>query len=113
VLVRPSPARCPSSPDRGITSLLDAAGRLSRFTSVAEAAPPRRRCLIVDDDPVVRETVRDMLKSRGYETVLAGDGVEGSNGSRRSSSTSSSRTSACRSSTDSSSRAPGKASELS
>lgn len=49
----------------------------SFFTTVRDAAPSRRRCLIVDDDPLVRETVRDMLKSRGYETVMAGDGVEG------------------------------------
>jgi DNA-binding NtrC family response regulator len=35
-----------------------------------------RRVLIVDDEKFVRELIRDTLRTRGYETGLAGDGIE-------------------------------------
>jgi DNA-binding response OmpR family regulator len=35
-----------------------------------------RRILIVDDEKFVRELIRDTLRTRGFETGLAGDGVE-------------------------------------
>ncbi|MEN8149086.1 MAG: response regulator [Planctomycetota bacterium] len=34
------------------------------------------RILIVDDEPVVRNLIRDTLKGRGYELGFAGNGVE-------------------------------------
>lgn len=35
-----------------------------------------KRVLIVDDEKFVRELIRDTLRTRGYETGLAEDGVE-------------------------------------
>jgi CheY-like chemotaxis protein len=37
---------------------------------------PRRVILVVDDDPVVRDLVATLLKTEGYEAVVAGDGLE-------------------------------------
>jgi CheY-like chemotaxis protein len=34
------------------------------------------RILVVDDEPVVRNLIRDTLKGRGYELGFAGNGVE-------------------------------------
>lgn len=33
--------------------------------------------LIVEDDPIVRETMRDMLQAVGHEVTVAADGVRG------------------------------------
>jgi CheY-like chemotaxis protein len=39
--------------------------------------PKRRRILVVDDDPDVRNLVSDLLSIEGYEIVMAVDGMEG------------------------------------
>lgn len=36
----------------------------------------KRRVLIVDDDPAVRESIRKVLKAAGYEVTTAADGEE-------------------------------------
>ncbi|HSE92618.1 MAG TPA: response regulator, partial [Methylomirabilota bacterium] len=49
------------------------------------AAPPRAatlpggpaRCLVVDDDPQVREMIRDILSNVGHAVVVAVDGADG------------------------------------
>jgi len=40
-------------------------------------APPRHRILVVEDDPVIRDGVRDALEGEGYEVRCAADGLEG------------------------------------
>jgi DNA-binding NtrC family response regulator len=40
-------------------------------------APSRAKILIVDDDPDIREVIRDRLKAMGFGVVEASDGVEG------------------------------------
>jgi CheY-like chemotaxis protein len=48
-----------------------------------EARPPRgaqagaSRCLVVDDDPQVREMIRDVLANAGHTVVMAVDGADG------------------------------------
>jgi PAS domain S-box-containing protein len=37
----------------------------------------RGRVLLIDDEPIVRQTAARMLTSLGYEVVAAGDGIEG------------------------------------
>ena len=36
-----------------------------------------RRILVVDDDIVIRELLKNLLEGEGYEVLLAGDGVSG------------------------------------
>ncbi len=38
--------------------------------------PPRPHVLIVDDDPFIRRPLQYLLERNGYETSVAGDGVE-------------------------------------
>jgi signal transduction histidine kinase/CheY-like chemotaxis protein len=42
----------------------------------AESLPERRRVLVVDDEPAVRESTRRLLERMGLEVVTAGDGAE-------------------------------------
>lgn len=78
----------------GATSLAD--GRLAMVLSAAyltssaqgtaplrlpRSAPPaaqarRRRILVVDDSPLTRELISNLLEAVGYDTVMAGDGAE-------------------------------------
>jgi CheY-like chemotaxis protein/anti-sigma regulatory factor (Ser/Thr protein kinase) len=37
----------------------------------------RARCLVVDDDPQVRDVLRDILVSEGHDVVVARDGADG------------------------------------
>src|SRR5687767_6006388 len=47
------------------------------MTPVTEKhASPVARVLVVDDDPMIRKVVRQMLGSRGYTTTEAADGVD-------------------------------------
>jgi DNA-binding response OmpR family regulator len=39
--------------------------------------PARKRVLIIDDEPVIRATVRLRLEANGYDVQCAGDGPEG------------------------------------
>jgi two-component system sensor histidine kinase and response regulator WspE len=48
----------------------------SRTSSPVTALPQRRRILVVDDSPTVRETQRDALARNGYEVATAADGME-------------------------------------
>ncbi len=41
-----------------------------------QTPPPGARILVVDDEPSVRDVIRETLGSRGYEVLLAADGVE-------------------------------------
>lgn len=79
----------------GATSLAD--GRLAMVLSAAyltssahgtaplrlpRSAPPagvqsrKRRVLVVDDSPLTRELISNLLEAVGYDTVMAGDGAE-------------------------------------
>ena len=44
--------------------------------SLATRSFPRNRVLIVDDDPMIRETISETFTSYKYETETAGDGFE-------------------------------------
>ena len=39
--------------------------------------PPGKKILIVDDEPGIRNLLSEFLKLRGFETVLAEDGLDG------------------------------------
>jgi two-component system sensor histidine kinase and response regulator WspE len=52
-------------------------GRIGRVQEAAETA--RKRVLIVDDSLTVREVERRLLENRGYEVVVAVDGMDGWN----------------------------------
>jgi CheY-like chemotaxis protein len=41
------------------------------------AAPPTARALVVDDDPLIRESLRVWLERDGYATLEAADGISG------------------------------------
>jgi CheY-like chemotaxis protein len=41
------------------------------------AAQFRFRILVVDDEPAIREAVREILESQGYEVLTAADGLDG------------------------------------
>jgi len=70
-----------SEPGRGTTFTIElpvvaeppvASPRPKRAESVAE----RRRVMVVDDEPAVRESTRRLLERMGLEVVTAGDGAE-------------------------------------
>ncbi len=42
-----------------------------------ESAAGPARCLVVDDDPQVRDMIRDILSNAGHQVVLATDGADG------------------------------------
>jgi CheY-like chemotaxis protein len=73
-----------SAPGRGTTvSLVLPVGGMAR-PEAREARPPEAvagrgpaRCLVVDDDPDVREMIRDILSNAGHTVVTAADGAEG------------------------------------
>jgi two-component system sensor histidine kinase and response regulator WspE len=68
---------------RSIESLASSR-HLSRVTSEAgaEALKKRKRVLVVDDSPTVRELERKLLDSRGYAVDVAVDGMDGWNAVR-------------------------------
>lgn len=39
----------------------------------------KNKILVVDDEPQIRESISDILNDAGYETILAGDGLEAEN----------------------------------
>jgi len=47
--------------------------------ATADAAQFRYRILVVDDEPSVREMIREVLESEGYEALTANDVVDGLN----------------------------------
>jgi CheY-like chemotaxis protein len=44
--------------------------------SPESSSPPRSTVLVVDDDPGIRESIREVLSSEGYRILEAGDGQE-------------------------------------
>jgi two-component system sensor histidine kinase and response regulator WspE len=48
----------------------------SRTPSLVTSLPQRRRILVVDDSPTVKETQRDALARAGYDVATASDGLE-------------------------------------
>src|SRR5689334_7084489 len=44
--------------------------------TVREPGTPRKKILVVDDDPVIREALSMKLKSKGYDVVTACEGAE-------------------------------------
>ncbi len=46
------------------------------LTIIPDAVPTRRRCLIVEDESDVAETLRELVEREGFEVMVAGDGAE-------------------------------------
>jgi CheY-like chemotaxis protein len=46
-------------------------------TASDAATAPRKRILVVDDDPAITEVIELALTSRGYDVLIATDGAEG------------------------------------
>jgi DNA-binding response OmpR family regulator len=44
---------------------------------LSRAEPQRRRILVVEDDPMIRELIVTRLELAGYQTFVAGDGFQG------------------------------------
>ncbi len=72
-----------SAPGRGTTVRIKfpvesvARPRATAPARVATAAAEPARCLVVDDDPQVREMIRDILSNVGHKVVVAVDGSDG------------------------------------
>jgi signal transduction histidine kinase/CheY-like chemotaxis protein len=69
-----------SVPGRGTTFTLcfRIAPAIKAVPSIREGSPlPPRRLLIVDDDPTVRHTLANLLRSAGHEVIEADGGSEG------------------------------------
>ena len=47
------------------------------FAEAKSLAQFRFRILVVDDEPLIRETARMILEGEGYEVLTAADGIEG------------------------------------
>ena len=47
------------------------------MTDETTTAPKKTRILVIDDDELVRDTLRAVLESSGYEVLLAADGDDG------------------------------------
>ena len=43
---------------------------------IPDSLPARRRCLIVEDEPDVAETLRELVEREGFDVTVAGDGAE-------------------------------------
>ncbi len=43
---------------------------------IPDVAPVRRRCLIVEDEPDVADTLRELVEREGFDVTVAGDGAE-------------------------------------
>lgn len=52
-------------------------GKAARAGRRGEATAGPARCLVVDDDPQVRDMIRDILSNAGHQVVLATDGADG------------------------------------
>src|SRR5262249_45565773 len=67
------------NPSDLLKSGLGLAGRAGRRTADASVAPAeahKPRLLVVDDSVMTRTLERSILESAGYETLVAGDGLE-------------------------------------
>ncbi len=61
----------------GVRFTLDAVGEDQLAEAVAQLVTRRRRALVVDDDLLARRMLGDVLVSRGFEVIAAGDGASG------------------------------------
>lgn len=61
----------------GVRFALDAVGEAQLADAVARLVTRRRRALVVDDDLLARRMLGDVLASRGFEVIAAGDGAAG------------------------------------
>jgi signal transduction histidine kinase len=43
---------------------------------IPDVVPARRRCLIVEDEPDVADTLRELVEREGFDVTVAGDGAE-------------------------------------
>ncbi|MGZ8997601.1 MAG: hybrid sensor histidine kinase/response regulator, partial [Allosphingosinicella sp.] len=43
---------------------------------IPDVVPTRRRCLIVEDEPDVADTLRELVEREGFDVTVAGDGAE-------------------------------------
>ena len=70
-----------TAPGQGTAVRLDfpacAAGEGEQTPDAAHAVPPRLRILVVDDDPMVLKSLRDILEIDGHEVVSADGGQAG------------------------------------
>ena len=70
-----------TAPGQGTTVRLDfpacAAGEGEPAADAAHAVPPRLRILVVDDDPMVLKSLRDILEIDGHDVVSADGGQAG------------------------------------
>jgi len=65
---------------RSVLRARDALGRLQRVVATVApsvAAPSRQRLLLIDDDPLLLDTLRGLLGPAGYEVETADSGEEG------------------------------------
>ena len=65
---------------RSVLRARDALGRLQRVVGTvapSAAAPSRQRLLLIDDDPLLLDTLRGLLGPAGYEVETADSGEEG------------------------------------
>lgn len=65
---------------RSVLRARDALGRLQRVVATAapsSAGPSRQRLLLIDDDPLLLDTLRGLLGPAGYEVETADSGEEG------------------------------------
>jgi PleD family two-component response regulator len=84
------PIRQAEHRDRTVSPELEVHNKRDRI--VADTAPPptehnpvtdatavrfRFRILVVDDEPSIRDAVREILEGRGYEVLTAADGLDG------------------------------------
>ena len=65
---------------RSVLRARDALGRLQRVVATvapSAAGPSRQRLLLIDDDPLLLDTLRGLLGPAGYEVETADSGEEG------------------------------------
>ena len=65
---------------RSVLRARDVLGRLQRIVATAApsgAAPSRQRLLLIDDDPLMLDTLRGLLGPAGYDVETADSGEEG------------------------------------
>jgi len=57
----------------GVCKVLDKPIDLDGLMALIEALAKRARVMVVDDDPAIREAIKDVLEEKGYKVYTAGD----------------------------------------